>query len=204
MSSLTTTTINTANGTTNLTAMTGNVSSASIVVRTDGIVNIRANSSVNTITVNTTNITTNTASFTANGNMSVTGTLTAIGNSTLSGNTTVAASLTVANVLTISNSAVFTTNSVTMGASLLASNGYSRLPNGLLMQWGKVTVNSTSGTITFPAAFSAVYSVTTTSNANTHLNMAAVTAVTTTTATVRSANTANPASATAYWMAIGS
>lgn len=204
MSSLTTTTVNTANGSTDLTLMTGNVSSASIVVRTNGTLSVKANSTVNTISVNTTNITTNTGSFTANGNMSVNGTFSAVGNSSLSGNTTVGASLTVANVLTVSNSVVFATNSFTMGASLLANPGYTRLPNGLLLQWGNVTVNSISGTITFPAAFSAVYSVTATSGANTQQNMPAITAITTTTATVRNANVANPATAVAYWMAIGS
>lgn len=198
MSSLTTTTVNTANGSTDLTLMTGNVSSASIVVRTNGSLTVRANSTVNTITVNSSTITTNTATFLANGNFIANGV------ANLYSNTTVNASLTVANVLTVTNSVVFATNSFTMGASSVANPGYTRLPNGLLLQWGNVTVNSTSGTITFPAAFSAVYSISATSAANTQQNMPAITAITTTTATVRNANTSNPATAVAYWMAIGS
>lgn len=195
MSSLTTTTVNTANGSTNLTLMTGNSSSASIVVRTDGTLSVKANSTVNTITINTSTITTNTATFLANGNFIANGV------ANLYSNTTVNASLTVANVLTVTNSAVFSTNSVTMGAASVANPGYTRLPNGLLLQWGNVSVTSTTGTITFPAAFSAVYSVQLTPSTNNSTHQPAVTALTTTTANVRSSNTtAN----TVYWMAIGS
>lgn len=37
-------------------------------------------------------------------------------------------------------------------SQLLTTEGYTKLPNGLILQWG-VTVNSTSGTETFPIAF---------------------------------------------------
>jgi len=205
MSSLTTTTVNTANGSTNLTLMTGNSSSASIVVRTDGTLSVKANSTVNSISVNTTNITTNTGSFTANGNMTVNGTFTAVGNSTFSGNTTVGASLTVSNVLTVSNSATFVTNSVTLGAysatATQFANGYSRLPNGLLFQWGTVAANTTVGSVTFPAAFSPVFSMTVTANDKSTTCMAAVTSLTNTTATVLLAS--NVSTRTVYWQAIG-
>lgn len=205
MSSLTTTTVNTKDGTTDLTLTTGNSTSASIVLRTNGTLSVKANSTINSISVNTTNITTNTGSFTANGNMSVNGTFSVTGNSTLTGNTTVAASLTVANVLTVTNSAIFVTNSVTMGAysatATQFANGYSRLPNGLLLQWGTVAANQTVGSVTFPAAFSPVFSMTVSANDKSTTCMAAVTALTNTTATVLLSS--NVSTRTVYWQAIG-
>lgn len=194
MSTLTTTTINTANGITDLTLSTGNTSAASVIVRTNGALAIKANSTLNAISINTTSITTNTASFVANGNF------TANGVATLNSNTTVSASLTVANVLTVSNSAVFSTNSVTMGASSPASTGYTRLPNGFLLQWGTVTgVTNAVGTITFPATFASFLSISLTSTVNNGIT-AAVTSPGTVSVPVRS----NSATATTfYWMAIG-
>jgi hypothetical protein len=89
-----------------------------------------------------------------------------------------------------------------LGTPSIATTGHTRLPNGLLYQWGTVSVNATIGTITFPTAFAVnPYSVVVTSTSGTSANAAGVTAVSTTTATVRSASTA--ASSTAYWMAIG-
>jgi len=40
----------------------------------------------------------------------------------------------------------------------IGSNGYQKLPSGLIIQWGNITSSSTSGIITFPIAFqTAVY-----------------------------------------------
>ena len=42
---------------------------------------------------------------------------------------------------------------LTLGTSSKAANGYSYLPNGLLMQWGTVLANNSVGNATFPLAF---------------------------------------------------
>lgn len=42
----------------------------------------------------------------------------------------------------------------------MAANGYQKLPNGLILQWGTATASGSSGTITFPVAFTtACYSI---------------------------------------------
>jgi hypothetical protein len=51
------------------------------------------------------------------------------------------------------------TNTFTLGTSSIAANGYSRLPNGLLYQWGTVSSNTTIGNITWPTAFATLFSV---------------------------------------------
>lgn len=170
MSSLTTTSINTIDGVTNLTLQTGNTAAAKIIVASGGQgVVIGANSSANTITVNTSVMTANvSAAFTGN----------------------VSAATINATALNLTGSSISTT-------------GYSRLPNGLLMQWGAQTnITFTSGTITFPIAFAAApYSVILQgTNANTGSTVV-VTGTSTTTATVRTTNTVT--AQTAYWMAIG-
>lgn len=68
-----------------------------------------------------------------------------IGNSTV--NSTVNSS-----VITIQQANV-TTNTFTLGTSNVSSNGYSRLPNGLLHQWGMVSANSTNTKIDFSTGF---------------------------------------------------
>ena len=64
---------------------------------------------------------------------------------------------------TIDSTLTLSTNTLTLGTSSIAANGYTRLPNGLLMQWGTHTASvnsSTTATATFPIAFpTALYSV---------------------------------------------
>lgn len=164
MSSLTTTTVNTKDGTTNLTLQTGNSAAARIVLGSGGGITLGANSTANVIVANSTLI-----NVSANANM-----------------------------LTVNASALNLTG-VSIGTS-----GYSRLPNGLLMQWGTVVANSTSGSITFPISFgSTPFSVQITPQSTGGTNTAighAVTATTTTTATVRNTNAT---SFTYYYMALG-
>jgi hypothetical protein len=47
------------------------------------------------------------------------------------------------------------TNQATAGSSLFNSNGYQKLPSGLIIQWGKFTstVSNSSTAVTFPIAF---------------------------------------------------
>jgi hypothetical protein len=49
-------------------------------------------------------------------------------------------------------------NTLTLGTSQTqANNGYTRLPNGMLMQWGNVLANTTTGNVTFPTPFATIY-----------------------------------------------
>jgi len=197
MSSLTTTTINTANGTTNLTVTTGNTSGPAIVVSSNNDVWIRANSSTNSFITNATSTRINTPLIVAT-------------NSTFSSNATFNANLTLNANATVNRIAATTieivigsvsTNTFTLGAASIANPGYSRLPNGLLLQWGNTTVNSSVGSVTFPAAFSSVYSMQLTPTVSTVGNtLPAVTSLSTTVAQLRSANAT---SSTVYWLAIG-
>ena len=113
MSSVTTTKIDTINGTTDLTLTTGNTVGPRIIVTTTTDQGIGfGNSSSNTLVVNTSGV-------------------------------------------------IVTTNNFTLGSSSLTANGYTRLPNGLLLQWGSATatVNSTTtAEATFSTSFSTLYS----------------------------------------------
>ena len=106
-----------------------------------------------------------------------------------------------ANALIANSSGVrVVSNTLNLGTASISNPGHSRLPNGLLMQWGNVVANSSSGTITFSNTFSSVYSITATSNTVNSTFVPAVTSLSTTSATVR---TSNATSSTIYWMAIG-
>lgn len=189
MSSLTTTSINTANGSTNLTLRTGNTSGPSLLVTSGTDVVIRANTSANVFIANSSGIRANAAMTVAN-TLNITSPLTA----------------NVFNVTSVlSNNIVTNTvnaTSMNLGTSSIATSGFTRLPNGLLMQWGTVSVNATVGSITFTTPFSAApYSVQVTATVAGNAEQAAVTAITTTTATVRSSRTGPEA--TQYYLAIG-
>lgn len=177
MSTLTTSLVNTANGTTNLTLTTGNTSGPVILVTGGTDVNIRANTTgANVFIANSTQVRTTVA-------------------------TTIANNLTVANNLNVTGT--LTPATLTLGTPSIATSGHSRLPNGLLLQWGTVTgVTSTAGSITFPTAFAAApYSISVQPTVASAETVMAVTAVSSTTATVRSVS--GTVANTAYWMAIG-
>ena len=132
-------------------------------------------------------------SITLTGNLSVSDT-TSIGNSTV--NTQVNSS-----IITVSSANV-TTNTFTLGSSSDTANGYTVLPNGLIMQWGSVQSNSTVGDITFKTGFTTVYSVTVTAETSTYDGTYSplLIASNTTTANVR---TANDTAITVFYQAIG-
>ena len=132
-------------------------------------------------------------SITLTGNLSVSDT-TSIGNSTV--NTPVNSS-----IITVSSANV-TTNTFTLGSSSDTANGYTVLPNGLIMQWGSVQSNSTVGDITFTTGFTTVYSVTVTAETSTYDGTYSplLIASNTTTANVR---TANDTAITVFYQAIG-
>jgi hypothetical protein len=196
MSSLTTTTINTINGTTDLTMMTGNSSASAIVLATDGTMKLKANSTLNAISISATSITTNTATFTSNGNFTASGNVSA-------DNIAASANVSAVNIAVSANATVnvanVTSNSLFLGTRLLqANNGYTRLPNGLLLQWGTMAVTSSGAVITFPVTFGTVYSITATSNST--VTYPAVVSLSTSSASL---DTGSATSISAYWQAIG-
>jgi hypothetical protein len=98
--------------------------------------------------------------------------------------------------------AVLSTNTLTLGTSTAAANGYTWLPNGLKLNWGWVSANnSTGGNAIFSSAFTtACYSVTATSNTPVATYQAGVTAINLGNTNIR---TANATSTNVFYMAIG-
>lgn len=89
----------------------------------------------------------------------------------------------------------------------IANTGYSRLPNGLLMQWGQILANNTVGDVIFPKPFpNYVFSVSAmvVSGSAAYSNAVAYLAgpANTTVAQIR-ANKVDGANNTVYWTAIG-
>lgn len=198
MSSLTVNKVDTANGSVSLTLTTGNTTGPQILIDTTSTIQVRPNSSFTTLQANTIGVR-------ANGTFAVTG-LSTLSDLTITGNTAasnVTFNYASGNTITSVN-AVVSSNTLSLGSALINATGYSRLPNGLLMQWGAIsTVNSTSAAaITFPATFSAVYSFTASIVGGSNSGYATVVAtVSTTGATIFAAS--NTISKPAYWMAIG-
>lgn len=195
MSSLTTTTIDTINSTTNLTVRTGNTAGARIIVATgsEGVI-VGGNSSANVFFVNSTSVRSN-VQISSN-----TLAVNVISTNTISGNVTFQNTVSFSSNVTVPT---INATTVSIPGSSIATTGYTRLPNGLLMQWGSQTgITATVGTITFPIAFAAApYSISVQPTFNVNGSMMAVTAISTTTATVRTTNTAT--AQTAYWWALG-
>jgi hypothetical protein len=99
-------------------------------------------------------------------------------------------------------------NTANVGStSSITANGFSRLTNGLLFQWGNVSATSTNTVVAFPATFTSLFQVTATgvlldgSATGTNLNVMPII----TTSNTRSFNVRiNSATAnTVNWMAIG-
>jgi hypothetical protein len=107
---------------------------------------------------------------------------------------------------TLSTSLAVSTNTLTMGSSNVGSanfaNGFARLPNGLLMQFGQLLVNTTTAAQTFSVVtgtnFVNVFSMSATTN--TLASVVALTALSATSFTLVSNTAANVA---VNWTAIG-
>ena len=107
--------------------------------------------------------------------------------------------------ISISSNLTVTGNTLTLGISNNSTNGFSMLPNGLLLQWGTVSSSRTVGDVTFTRPFpTSLLSFTSTARAtNSAFNYTytpIVIASNTTTANVR---TSNVTSVNVTWMAIG-
>jgi hypothetical protein len=114
--------------------------------------------------------------------------------------------LTVNGLSTLANVSVsvvnITSNSLTLGLSnVQANNGYSRLPNGLLLQWGNALCNSTKGNVTFTVPFTTVYQGIVSGNSTTANTLPVVSSINTTVIVLRSANVGTGVSGS--WLVIG-
>jgi len=105
--------------------------------------------------------------------------------------------------ITGTGNVVITSNTLTLGSSTIAANGYTFLPNGMKLNWGTLICNSTS-TVTFSSAFgtnAVSVTVSPTSTIYVGANVPYVSAVNSSVATIRSTSTTT--TNTVYYMAIG-
>lgn len=131
---------------------------------------------------------------------------TGIGNTTPNAKLQVTGTANISGAVTLSTSLTVSTNTLTLGSSNVGAanfaNGYARLPNGLLMQFGQLLVNTTTAAQTFSVvtgtAFVNVFSMSATTN--TLASVVALTALSATSFTLVSNTAANVA---VYWTAIG-
>lgn len=218
MSTLTVTTVQTANGSTDLTLQTGNTSAAKIVIPASGSqITIPDLSISNNLTVSK-NLTVSADNTTGGGiilsddgdivdnNDGFCSMRFSNGVRVFSGNKTGSAVITLssngnANV----SSAVVSTNTFNLGTSSIAANGYSRLPNGLLMQWGSSPSigQDSSGSVTFPIAFTTLYCIQITPRAPTNNGGGGADNITANSTTGFTISHGADGTATFYWMAIG-
>lgn len=97
-------------------------------------------------------------------------------------------------------------NTFNLGTSSIAANGYSRLPNGLLMQWGTTaTINQDgTGSVTFPIAFSATpYCIQITIRGTKNTGSSGTDSISAQSTTGFTIEHGADGNVTFYWMAIG-
>jgi len=147
--------------------------------------------------------------FGSTGNATVNSTMIQVANSGGTANlqpTRLSIGATVVNTTVVSVQQVnVTSNTLTLGQSNVSSNGYTRLPNGLLYQWGMVSANSTSTKIDFPVSFQntgAIYSLTLTPR-NATYDSSYFAMVITQSASNTTIKTGNATSTNVYYTAIG-
>jgi hypothetical protein len=106
---------------------------------------------------------------------------------------------------TISGAATFSSNTLNLGTSSLGTNGYSRLPNGLLLQWGTSNAigQDSAGSVTFSVAFSAVYSATITPIGGLSTGSMGTESIDSLSTTGFTIQHGGDGTRTFYWMAIG-
>lgn len=99
------------------------------------------------------------------------------------------------------NSANVTTNTLSLGSTVDAANGYTYLPNGFKLNWGWASVNNSVGNAIFTAAYTTnAYVVTATGNSSVSTYEVSVLSRNNSTVEIR---TANVTSINVQWMAIG-
>ena len=153
--------------------------STSEVTTTSGSILV-GNSTVNSIANSSTIVVSNSTS-----SITVSEGTIAVGNSTV--NTTANSSLVNATSVTVNSN-----TGLTLGTSDTSANGFTYLPNGLIIQYGNVDANTSVGDITFANVFpTGLYSLTVTTNiagAYDSTYQSIVIASNTSTANVRTAN----------------
>ena len=153
--------------------------STSEVTTTSGSILV-GNSTVNSIANSSTIVVSNSTSSIAVSEGTI-----AVGNSTV--NTTANSSLVNATSVSVNSN-----TGLTLGTSDTSANGFTYLPNGLIIQYGSVDANTTVGDITFANVFpTGLYSLTVTTNiagAYDSTYQSIVIASNTSTANVRTAN----------------
>lgn len=107
--------------------------------------------------------------------------------------------------ISITSNLTITGNTFVLGASNNSANGFSMLPNGILMQWGTVSSSRTAGDVTFTIPFptsllSFTSTARTTNSAFNYTYTPVLIASNTTTANVRTSNTS---AVNVTWIAIG-
>jgi len=123
------------------------------------------------------------------------------------GNTTPANTLSVTGTFSVSANVYIANTNLNLGSSSkVANNGYTYLPNGLIMQWGQVIANTSSANVTFTVPYTTnAYSISLTaanSTAATNGSIAYINGVNSTVISIRSANATT--GALVNWTAIGS
>lgn len=99
-----------------------------------------------------------------------------------------------------------TSNNLTLGTRSIAANGYTRLPNGLILQWGVSGSigQDSSGSVTFPIAFpSAVYCITITGRQAINTTSGGSDTISTQNTTGFTIAHGADGTSSFYWMAIG-
>lgn len=104
------------------------------------------------------------------------------------------------------NSAIsIPSNTFNLGISSLGTNGYSRLPNGLILQWGVSGSigQDSSGSVTFPIAFTTLYCITITGRQGINTTSGGSDTISTQSTTGFTIAHGADGTSTFYWMAIG-
>lgn len=189
-----------------LTFASNNTTVANSLILGNSTVNSVSNSTT-TVISNSTVSTTLTKDFVYIGNSIVNSvinqTSVTLSNSTFNSELT-SKQLTIGN--SIVNSTVITTDSISIQSNTLSlgsyansANGYTFLPNGLKLNWGWVSSNSTTGNVTFTSSYiTNVYSISATSN-----TVDIIPAVTSQNNTVAVIRTSNTTPVNVFWIAIG-
>jgi hypothetical protein len=153
MSTLSVTTINTANGTTDLTVASGNASAGELVFPSTGGVYLQPNSSANVLVSTATgNVgigVSNVISISSGGNTTISG------NTTITGNTTFSANATVAGRIGIGNTTPATSLQITGNYSVSAqtiATGNNHNVNCALGNYFVITANSSAQNVYFTSA----------------------------------------------------
>jgi hypothetical protein len=131
-------------------------------------------------------------------------TINATSNISISSNTTFLSNVSLNANASFAANVSITGNNLVLGTSNNSANGYTWLPNGLIMQWGTVASNTTTGDVTFSVPFNTMLSFTSmATTVNSALNYTYATVLIASNTTTANIRTANTTSRSVRWLAIG-